>query len=151
MEGEIVIKRWEDLDGEVSSYRLCCLLSFHFNIILLKLSRHLRHQGFSVRINPLSREIIPLRSHLEGVKGGLPPLLRPQGEERKKKSRENLQLQLGNWVFSPAASHAAGDSLFLVFSASRRLRREARYQAGNPFTGGARSPLGPPACKWEEN
>jgi len=40
MEGEIVIKRWEDLDGEVSSYRLCCLLSFHFNIILLKLSRH---------------------------------------------------------------------------------------------------------------
>ena len=27
MEGEIVIKRWEDLDGEVSSYRLCCLLS----------------------------------------------------------------------------------------------------------------------------
>ena len=37
MEGEIVIKRWEDLDGEVSSYRLCCLLSFHFNIILLKL------------------------------------------------------------------------------------------------------------------
>ena len=27
MEGEIVIKRWEDLDGEVSSYRLCCILS----------------------------------------------------------------------------------------------------------------------------
>ena len=26
MEGEIVIKRWADLDGEVSSYRLCCLL-----------------------------------------------------------------------------------------------------------------------------
>jgi len=50
MEGEIVIKRWEDLDGEVSSYRLCCLLSFHFNIIfLLKLSRHF-HMLISYRM-----------------------------------------------------------------------------------------------------
>ena len=35
MEGEIVIKRWEDLDGEVSSYRLCCLLRLTSTLIRL--------------------------------------------------------------------------------------------------------------------
>ena len=34
MEGEIVIKRWADLDGEVSSYRLCCLLRLSSNLRL---------------------------------------------------------------------------------------------------------------------
>ena len=35
MEGEIVIKRWADLDGEVSSYRLCCLLRLTSTLIRL--------------------------------------------------------------------------------------------------------------------
>ena len=62
MEGEIVIKRWEDLDGEVSSYRLCCLLRLTSTLIRLWSSYNILHTPSSTPGREAVIKIIPWAS-----------------------------------------------------------------------------------------